>query len=83
MNFIAWIIAGLIAGFIASKIVNKRGEGIVLDILLGIVGGVVGGWLVGLFGFHAQSGLNIASIIVAVIGGVALLVAYHAVRRNL
>ena len=83
MHFIAWIIAGLIAGFIASKIVNKTGEGILLDILLGIVGGVVGGWLVGIFGFHVESGLNIPSIVVAVIGGVVLLVAYHAIRRNM
>ena len=83
MHFIAWIIAGLIAGFIASKIVNKTGEGILVDILLGIVGGVVGGWLVGIFGFHVESGLNIPSIIVAVIGGVVLLVVYHAVRRNI
>ena len=83
MHFIAWIIAGLIAGFIASKIVNKTGEGILVDILLGIVGGVVGGWLVGIFGFHVESGLNIPSIIVAVIGGVVLLISYHAIRRNM
>jgi uncharacterized membrane protein YeaQ/YmgE (transglycosylase-associated protein family) len=82
MHFIAWIIAGLIAGFIASKIVNKRGDGILLDLLLGIVGGVVGGWLVGIFGFQVESGLNIPSIVVAVIGAVLLLVVYHAIRRR-
>ena len=82
MHFIAWILSGLIAGFIASKIVNKTGEGIFIDILLGIVGGVVGGFLVGVFGFHVESGLNIPSIIVAIIGGVVLLVAYHAIRKN-
>lgn len=82
MHFIAWIIAGLIAGFIASKIVNKTGEGMIVDILLGLVGGVVGGWLVGILGYHAESGLNIPSIIVAVIGAVILLVVYHAIRRR-
>lgn len=82
MHFIAWIIAGLIAGFIASKLVNKTGDGILIDILLGIVGGIVGGWLVGILGYHVESGLNIPSIIVAVIGAVALLVVYHAIRRN-
>ncbi len=82
MHFIAWIIAGLIAGFIASKIVNKTGDGIVIDLLLGIVGGVVGGWLVGLFGYHTEGGLDIPSIIVAVIGGIVLLVVYHAIKRN-
>ena len=65
------------------KIVNKSGEGIILDILLGIVGGVVGGWLVGMFGYHVESGLNIPSIIVAIFGGVIFLILYHAIRRNL
>ncbi len=83
MHFIAWIIAGLVAGFIASKIVNKTGDGFLIDLLLGIAGGVVGGWLVGMFGFHVESGLNIPGIIVAVIGAVILLVAYHALRRKL
>lgn len=82
MNFITWIIAGLIAGFVASKIVNRSGDGLVIDIILGIVGGVVGGWLVGLFGYHTELGLNIPSIIVAVIGAVVLLAVYHAIRRN-
>ena len=82
-HFIGWIIAGLISGFVASKIVNKSGEGIILDILLGIVGGVVGGWLVGIFGYHVESGLNIPSIIVAIFGGVIFLILYHAIRRNL
>ncbi|MGI9035119.1 MAG: GlsB/YeaQ/YmgE family stress response membrane protein [Pyrinomonadaceae bacterium] len=85
MHFIAWIIAGLIAGFIASKIVNKTGEGVLLDILLGLVGGLAGGWLFSLLGinFGQAGGLNIASIIVAVIGAVILLVVYHAIRRNM
>ena len=82
-HFIGWIVAGLISGFVASKIVNKSGEGIFLDILLGIVGGVVGGWLVSFFGVRVESGLNIPSIIVAIIGGVVFLVAYHAIQRRL
>lgn len=81
MHILAWLLAGLIAGFIASKIVNKTGEGIVLDIVLGMAGGIVGGWLMSFFGYHVQSGLNIPSIIVAAIGGVVILVVYHAIRR--
>ncbi len=55
-----------------------------IDILLGLVGGVVGGWLFSLLGinFGQAGGLSIASIIVAVIGAVILLVVYHAIRRN-
>ena len=81
MSIIAWIVLGLIAGFIASKIVNKSGEGALLDILLGIVGAVVGGWLFNAFGMVGVSGLNLYSLLVAVIGAVVFLVIYHALRR--
>ena len=82
MSIISWIILGLIAGFIGSKLVNKTGEGFVLDIVLGIVGGVVGGWLFSLFGMQGVTGLNIYSLIVAVVGAVVFLLVYHAIRRR-
>ncbi len=82
MSIIAWIVLGLIAGFIGSKLVNKRGEGFVLDIALGIVGAVIGGWLFSLFGMHGDTGLNLYSLLVAVIGAVVFLVVYHAIRRR-
>ena len=77
MSIIAWIVLGLIAGFIASKIVNKTGEGVVVDIILGIVGAVVGGWLFNTFGMAGVSGVNIYSLLVAVIGAVVVLFIYH------
>ena len=73
---------GLIAGFIGSKLVNKTGEGFFLDIALGIVGAVIGGWLFSLFGMQGVTGLNVYSLIVAVIGAVVFLVVYHAIRRT-
>jgi uncharacterized membrane protein YeaQ/YmgE (transglycosylase-associated protein family) len=81
MSILAWIVLGLLAGFIGSKIVNKSGEGLVLDILLGIVGAVVGGWLFNRFGATGVTGLNLYSLLVAVIGSVIFLVVYHAIRR--
>ncbi|MEO8226890.1 MAG: GlsB/YeaQ/YmgE family stress response membrane protein [Gemmatimonadota bacterium] len=78
MNWLAWIVLGLIAGFIGSKIVNKTGEGLVVDIILGIVGAVVGGWLFNQFGSAGVTGLNLYSILVAVIGAIVVLVIYHA-----
>lgn len=81
MSFLAWIVLGLIAGFIGSKIVNKSGEGILLDILLGIVGAIAGGWLFQMFGASGVTGLNLYSLLVAVVGAVIFLVAYHAIRR--
>jgi uncharacterized membrane protein YeaQ/YmgE (transglycosylase-associated protein family) len=81
MSFITWIVLGLIAGFIASKIVNKRGEGALLDILLGMAGAVVGGWLFVLIGRTGVSGLNLYSLIVAILGAIVVLVVYHGIRR--
>ena len=78
MSFLAWIILGLIAGFIGSKLVNKRGEGLVLDIILGIIGAFVGGWLFTTFGMAGVTGLNLYSMVVAVVGAVVVLVIYHA-----
>ncbi len=81
MSFIAWIVLGLVAGFIGSKIVNKRGEGILLDIVLGIVGAVVGGWIFSFFGVGGVTGLNVYSLVVAVVGAIIVLVVYHVIRR--
>ncbi len=79
MSIIIWLILGLVAGFIASKIVNKSGEGLLLDIVLGIVGAVVGGFLFSMFGAAPVTGLNIYSIVVAVVGAIVVLVVYHAI----
>ena len=79
MPVIAWIILGLIAGFIGSKIVNKSGQGFLLDVALGVIGAVVGGVIFNFFGAAGVSGLNIYSLIVAVVGSVVVLWVYHQV----
>jgi uncharacterized membrane protein YeaQ/YmgE (transglycosylase-associated protein family) len=82
MSFIAWIVLGLIAGFIASKVVNKSGEGMLLDIVLGVVGAVLGGYLFQTFGMAGVTGVNLYSILVAVVGAIIFLVLYHALFRG-
>ena len=77
MSIIGWIILGLISGFIASKIVNKTGVGFFLDLVLGIVGAIVGGVIFSALGASGITGLNLYSMVVAVIGAVIVLVAYH------
>ena len=81
MSILAWIVLGLVAGFLGSKIVNKRGEGLFLDLVLGIVGAIAGGWLFNIVGASGVTGLNLYSLVVAVVGAVAVLVVYHAIRR--
>ena len=79
MSFLAWIVLGLIAGFIGSKVVNKSGSGLIMDLILGIVGAVVGGWLFNMFGASGVNGLNLYSLLVAVLGAIVVLVIYHAI----
>lgn len=79
MGIISWLVLGLVAGFIGSKIVNKTGEGLWLDIALGIVGAIVGGFLFSALGMQGITGLNLWSMIVAVVGAVVVLFGYHAV----
>jgi uncharacterized membrane protein YeaQ/YmgE (transglycosylase-associated protein family) len=78
MSIISWIILGLIAGFIGSKIVDKQGQGFWLNIALGIVGALIGGFLFDLFGATGITGLNIWSMIVAIVGSVVVLLVYNA-----
>jgi uncharacterized membrane protein YeaQ/YmgE (transglycosylase-associated protein family) len=78
MSFLTWIILGLVAGFIASKIVSRSGAGMLMDLVLGIVGAVVGGWLFNTIGHVGVTGLNLYSILVAVVGAIVVLIIYHA-----
>jgi uncharacterized membrane protein YeaQ/YmgE (transglycosylase-associated protein family) len=78
MGIISWIILGLIAGFIGSKIVDREGQGFWLNMALGIIGAVVGGLLFNLFGAAGVTGLNIYSMIVAVVGAIVVLLLYNA-----
>ena len=82
MSILAWLVLGLIAGWIGSMIINRRGEGLLLDIVLGVVGAFVGGFLFNMFGAAGVSGLNLYSMLVAVIGSVVVLVVYHALVRR-
>lgn len=82
MSIIAWLLLGLISGFIGSQIVNRRGDGVLLDIVIGVVGALVGGGLFHLFGARGVTGLNLWSLVVAVVGSVVLLLAFHGIRRR-
>ena len=78
MCIFSWIILGLIAGFIGSKIVDKQGQGFWLNIALGIIGALVGGFLFSFFGSSGVTGLDLWSMIVAIVGAVVVLLIYNA-----
>jgi uncharacterized membrane protein YeaQ/YmgE (transglycosylase-associated protein family) len=81
MGIVSWIILGLIAGFVGSKIVHKHGQGFWLNMALGIAGALVGGFMFNVLGASGVTGLNIYSMIVAVIGSVVVLLIYNALER--
>jgi uncharacterized membrane protein YeaQ/YmgE (transglycosylase-associated protein family) len=79
MGVVSWLVVGLVAGFIGSKVVNRTGEGLVRDIILGILGAVVADAIFTQLGYVGVTGVNLASIVVAAIGAILILVVYHAV----
>jgi uncharacterized membrane protein YeaQ/YmgE (transglycosylase-associated protein family) len=82
MGIISWIILGLIAGFIGSKIVDRQGQGFWLNMALGIVGALVGGFLFTFFGASGVTGLNLYSMIVAIVGAIVVLLIYNGVTGS-
>ena len=80
MSFLAWIILGLVAGYIASQIVDREGKGLWLNLALGVVGAIVGGVIFSALGGVGITGINLYSLIVAVVGWIAVLWIYNAVR---
>ncbi len=82
MGIISWIVLGAIAGFLANMIVGGR-EGLIGTIILGIVGAVVGGYIATTV-FHKGdvSGVNVESIVIAVLGAILVLFVWRALPRN-
>ncbi|HAZ94682.1 GlsB/YeaQ/YmgE family stress response membrane protein [Porticoccaceae bacterium] len=82
MGFLSWIILGLLAGVLAKYIMpGKDGGGLVITALLGIAGAFVGGWLGSFVGLGSTGEFSIGSLITAVVGALALLFIYNAVRK--
>ena len=80
MGILSWIVLGLIAGGLAKLIMPGRHPGgIIVTMLIGIAGAIVGGFIFSLFGGGGVSGVNLGSIIVAIIGALVLLALYRMV----
>ena len=85
MTLLAWLVVGAIAGFLASEIMGTR-EGLVMMVVLGIVGAIVGGWVAAdVFKIADVTGINLTSIIVAIVGAIIVIVVYDSLvgRRRL
>ena len=74
MGILAWIILGALAGWIGSIIMRTNAEqGVFANIIVGIIGAVIGGFVFGLLGGSSVSGLNLYSLLVAVVGAIILI----------
>lgn len=82
MGIVLWIIFGALAGWIASMLMKTDyRQGTLMDIVMGILGAIVGGFLMGMVGQSGVTGFNVYSLLVAVIGAVALIAVARLVRK--
>jgi uncharacterized membrane protein YeaQ/YmgE (transglycosylase-associated protein family) len=85
MGIISWLVVGAIAGWLAGYLVKgDESLGVIGHIVLGIVGAIVGGFIAGLLtgGGDYITGINVTTIVVAVIGAVVAVVGYNAIRGS-
>jgi uncharacterized membrane protein YeaQ/YmgE (transglycosylase-associated protein family) len=82
MGIIGWIVLGLLAGIIAKFLLpGDDPGGIIITTIIGIVGAIVGGLVAKALGFGdpIDEFFDFSTWIAAIIGAIALLVAYRAV----
>ena len=82
MGILSWLVVGAIAGYVAGYLVKgDEGLGVIGHIALGVVGGLIGGFLAGILtgGKDYITGINITTIVVAVIGAVIVVAVYRLV----
>ena len=82
VNIILWIILGGVAGWIASMLMKRDAQmGAAANIVVGIVGAVLCGFLFNLVGLTGDTGFNLWTLFVAIIGSVVLLFLVDVIRK--
>jgi uncharacterized membrane protein YeaQ/YmgE (transglycosylase-associated protein family) len=83
MGIVLWAVFGLIAGAIARFLMpGKVPGGIILTIAIGIIGAVVGGFIGTRLGFGDVDEFNLRSMLLAVGGGVLVLLIFGLATRK-
>lgn len=80
MGLIAWIILGLLAGAIARLIVpGRQPGGCIATIIFGIIGAVLGGYIGSVLTGVGITGVDIRSILLAIIGSIIFIYLWAAI----
>jgi uncharacterized membrane protein YeaQ/YmgE (transglycosylase-associated protein family) len=86
MGILTWILVGLVAGFIAQLVLGGgMGMGvrsIIMTTLLGVAGAVIGGFVSVALGYGDVTGFNVRSLVIAVLGAVAVIFVFRAVTSG-
>lgn len=85
-NIIVWLIVGGLIGWVASILMKTNAQqGAVLNVVVGVIGAVLGGVLLAPLlgtGTINQGDFSLMSVIVSLIGAVALLAIVNLFRRG-
>ena len=80
---LVWAVIGLVIGAIAKALMpGADGSGYVTTSILGIAGAVVGGAIASALGLGSFTGFTVGSLVIAVLGAMALLFVYRMVRAT-
>ena len=81
MSLILFLVFGLVVGAVARLIVpGKEPGGWIISMILGVAGSFLGGLLGRTFGLYREG--EPAGFVMAVVGAIILVVAYHAIARR-
>lgn len=83
MGIVAWLVLGAVAGYVATRLDQRPGRiGLFADILIGIIGALVGGFIAAVMvPADPVSSIEIRSMIAAVVGAGAAVLAWDAITR--
>jgi len=85
MNIVIYVIAGALVGYVASRIMRTNSQqGPLLDIVVGIVGAFLAGYIISpLLGVGTiNQAITFSTLLVTLLGSIALLAIYKAVTRR-
>ena len=78
MGILLWIVFGLVAGSLAKLVMPGPDRlGLVGTILVGVAGAIVGGLIGAVFGAGGVTGFDFRSLLMAIIGSLAVLFYYR------